>query len=193
MLTSYSPPDSMAGSPFDALVDDGASSPPEQLQRSLLTLLFTDIVGSTQTVERLGDEAWYALLTRHDEAVRAQLMAFAGREVDSAGDGFFAVFATPRSGIQCAVSIRSALRALGLSIRCGLHASECLTVGSNVTGLAVHLAARVASAAAPGEILVSRAVRDLTSSGGLGFATGRFRELRGLRGLHELFAVEAAV
>jgi class 3 adenylate cyclase len=162
----------------------------KRLQRSLLTLLFTDIVESTQTIERVGDEAWYTLLMRHDAIVRARLAAFGGREVDSAGDGFFAVFDVPASGIHCAAAIRSALEALGMRIRCGLHIGECLTTGSQVSGLAVHIAARIASAAPPNEILVSRAVKELVAGAGVEFADGHLHALRGLSGEHELFAVK---
>lgn len=124
---------------FAGVVETGASALPAQtLERSLLTLLFTDIVGSTEIVELLGDEAWRVLQMQHDTIVRARLVALGGREVANTGDGVFAVFNAPAQGVYCAAAIRSALKALGLHIRCGLHTSECLIAGSQVTGLAVH-------------------------------------------------------
>jgi class 3 adenylate cyclase len=161
------------------------------LERSLQTLLFTDIVESTQMLERLGDEGWYTLLMRHDAIVRGRLAAFGGREVKCAGDGFFAAFDAPARGVHCAAAIRAALEPLGMRIRCGLHAGECLTAGSQVSGLAVHIAARVASAAQPSEILVSRAVKELTAGADVEFADGRLHALRGVSGEHELFTVTA--
>ena len=164
----------------------------EMLKRSLLTLLFTDIVESTQMIERLGDEAWYTLLVRHDAMVRARLAAFGGREVRCTGDGFFAIFDEPARGIHCAAEVRSALKALGMRIRCGLHTSECLMAGRQVSGLAVHIAARIAAAARPNEILVSRAVKELTAGGEIEFADGHLHALRGLSDEHELFTVMQA-
>jgi class 3 adenylate cyclase len=162
------------------------------LVRSQRTLLFTDIVESTQMLERLGDEGWYTLLMRHDAIVRGWLGVFGGHEVKCAGDGFFAVFDVPARGIHCAAAIRSALEVLGMRIRCGVHAGECLTAGSQVSGLAVHITARIASAARPNEILVSRAVKELATGADVAFAEGRLHALRGVSGEHELFAVKSA-
>jgi class 3 adenylate cyclase len=164
---------------------------PEMFKRALLTLLFTDIVESTKLIEQLGDEAWYRLHMQHNTVVRARLAAFGGREVKCAGDGFFAVFQTPILGIHCAAGIRSSLQALGMRIRCGLHTSECLVEGSRVSGLAVHIAARIASAARPNEILVSRAVKDLAAGADVQFVEGHVEALRGLSGEQELFTVKA--
>ena len=116
---------------------------------------------------------------QHDAIVRARLAAFGGREVDSAGDGFFAVFDAPARGIHCAAGIRSALEALGIGIRCGLHTSECLVAGSQVSGLAVHIAARIASVARPNEILVSRAVKELAAGADVEFADGHLQPYEG--------------
>jgi class 3 adenylate cyclase len=169
----------------------GAVLRTDMQKRSLLTLLFTDIVESTKMIERLGDEAWYHLLMKHNAVVRARLAAFGGREVKCAGDGFFAVFNAAVSAIHCAAGIRSSLQALGMRIRCGLHTSECLVEGSQVNGLAVHIAARIASAARPSEILVSRAVKDLAAGADIVFADGHMQLLRGLSDEHELFTVKA--
>jgi class 3 adenylate cyclase len=170
----------------------GASvSRARSLKRSRLTLLFTDIVESTQTVERLGDEAWLTLHTRHDALVRARLARFGGREITSTGDGFFAVFQAPAAGIHCAVEIRQSLQKLGLRIRCGLHTSECLVSGYEVSGLAVHIAARIAAAARPNEILVSRVVKEQAADIDVEFVDGHLQALRGVSNEHELFTVQA--
>jgi class 3 adenylate cyclase len=179
---SWSNPD------FSGVIEpDAPASRTEKLKRSLLTLLFTDIVGSTQMIEHLGDEAWYMLHMQHDAVVRTRLAAFGGREVKCAGDGFFAVFDAPARGIHCAAAIRSALEGLSIRIRCGMHASECLIAGSLVTGLAVHITARIASAARPNEILVSRAAKELAAGVDIEFADGQLYALRGLSDEQELF------
>lgn len=161
------------------------------LKRSLLTLLFTDIVESTQIIERLGDEAWLNLYTRHNALVRARLARFDGREITSTGDGFFAVFQAPAAAICCAVEIRASLRKLGLRIRCGLHTSECLLTGYEVSGLAVHVAARIAAAARPDEILASRVVKEQVPDLDVEFVDGHLQALRGVSNQHELFTVQA--
>ena len=177
---------------FAGVVESGARAPlPEKAVRSLVTLLFTDIVESTQLIEQLGDEAWYRLHLRHDAIVRAHLAAFEGREVTCVGDGFFAVFQAPERAIHCAAGIRSSLQALGVRIRCGLHTSECLVEGSEVCGLAVHIAARIASAARPNEILVSRAVKERAFGANVEFVDGHLQALRGLSSEQELFTVKA--
>lgn len=159
--------------------------------RMALTLMFTDIVASTCLIERIGDQAWHQLLTRHDAVVRAQLRRYSGREVDSAGDGFFAVFDSASDAIRCAVTVRRALFSLGLQIRCGVHTSECWVAGRKVSGLAVHMAARIAASAAPDEILVSKAAKELAAEEGARFLEFRCEELRGLRGIHQLFPLAA--
>jgi len=159
---------------------------------AVLTIMFTDIVNSTQTIERLGDAAWSNLLSRHDAIFRRTLARFGGHEVESTGDGFFSVFDSPMTGIRCALAVRSALRGLDIDIRCGLHRSECLTVCGHVRGLGVHMAARVASAAQPNQILISCAVREVLV-GELSLGHGHRHALRGLSGEHELFEVRGFV
>ena len=158
--------------------------------RALLTLLFTDIVGSTGMVDHLGDGAWRALLAQHNAIVRAQLTNFRGREVDHAGDGFFATFDRPTPALRCAQGIRTELCALGIVIRAAVHTSECETSGEFVTGVAVHVAARMVSVAKPGEIVVSNTVRELVAGSGLEFSGGEWRKLRGLSGRRQLFALK---
>jgi len=161
--------------------------------RSLLTLLFTDIVGSTEIAERLGDDAWEEVLTRHNAIVRAQLSRFRGSEVDNTGDGFFATFDGPARAVRCAAAIRSALASLGLEIRAAVHCGECATVGGRVSGVAVHVTARMVHVAQPGEVLVSGTVRDLVSGSGLAFADRDWHALKGLKGSRQLFALSTSV
>lgn len=129
--------------------------------RSLQTLLFTDITGSTQLAERLGDSAWRAVLERHNLLVRDQLARFRGVEVDNAGDGFFAMFDGPARAVRCAQAIRDGVRPIGLEVRAGVHTGECISLAGKVSGVAVHIAARVAAQADAGEVLVSSTVKDL--------------------------------
>lgn len=158
--------------------------------RSLLTLLFTDIVGSTGIVDQLGDRAWRALLAKHNAIVRDQLTVFRGSEVDHAGDGFFATFDRPTRAVRCAETIRAELQALGIAIRAAIHTAECETGGEFVSGVAVHVAARMVSVAEPGEILVSNTVRELVAGSGLEFSDGAWHTLRGLSGRRQLFALK---
>src|SRR5277367_5565515 len=126
--------------------------------RMLATVLFTDIVGSTAKAVELGDRHWRELLERHNTLVRRQLLRFRGREIDTAGDGFFATFDGPARAIRCACAVRKALCPLGLQVRAGLHTGEVEVFEDALRGLAVHIGARVAAAAGPGEVLVSRTV-----------------------------------
>jgi class 3 adenylate cyclase len=158
--------------------------------RSLLTLLFTDIVASTETAERLGDEAWRDLLDRHRAVVRDQLAAFRGVEIDNAGDGFFATFDAPARAVRCAEAIDVALAGIGISIRAGIHAGECAAVAGRVSGVAVHVAARIVEVAQPGEVLVSGTVRDLVAGSGLEFCDRDWHALKGLSGSRQLFALQ---
>jgi class 3 adenylate cyclase len=158
--------------------------------RSLLTLLFTDIVASTETAERLGDEAWRNLLDRHRAIVREQLAAFRGVEIDNAGDGFFATFDTPARAVRCAAAIDVALAGIGVTIRAGIHAGECAAVAGRVSGVAVHVAARIVEVAQPGEVLVSGTVRDLVAGSGLEFCDRDWHSLKGLSGSRQLFALQ---
>jgi class 3 adenylate cyclase len=158
--------------------------------RVLATLLFTDLVGSTKKAESLGDAAWASLLGSHNDVVRRHLARFSGEEVDTAGDGFLAVFDGPARAIRCAVEIREALRALGLDVRAGVHTGEVeRPAGDKPRGIAVHVGARVMSAAAAGDVLVSSTTRDLVAGSGLVFEDRGERELKGLEGARRLFAV----
>lgn len=139
-------------------------------ERFLATILFTDIVGSTDLAVRLGDRAWQRLVAAHHAAVRRELHRFRGREVDTAGDGFFATFEQPAQAVRAAEAIVEAVAKLGVSIRAGLHAGEAEAVDQKIGGIAVHIANRVMSAAGPGEVLVSRTLRDLIAGSGLEFS-----------------------
>ena len=157
--------------------------------RVLTTVLFTDIVGSTEQALSLGDSAWADLLARHRAAVRSELARFRGTEVDTAGDGFFATFDGPARAILCAREIVSGSPALGPSLRAGVHTGECEVRGKKVAGVAVHIGARVSAEASPGEVLVSRTVRDLVAGSGLEFEDRGIRSLKGVPESWQLFAV----
>jgi pimeloyl-ACP methyl ester carboxylesterase len=158
--------------------------------RVLATVLFTDIVGSSARAVKLGDRAWRELLERHHELVRRQLVRFRGREVDTAGDGFFASFDGPARAIRCACSIVESMPELGLQVRAGLHTGECELMDGKVAGVAVHTGARVASHAQPGEVLVSSTVKDLVAGSGLAFEDRGAHDLKGIPGEWRLYAVE---
>ena len=155
----------------------------------LATILFTDIVDSTARAVELGDRAWADLVQRHHSVVRAQLDHFRGRELDTAGDGFFATFDGPIRAIRCATAIESAVRDLGLDVRAGLHAGECEVVGEKLGGIAVIVGARVAALAGPGEILVSSTVKDLVAGSGIEFEDRGLATLKGVPDEWRLFAV----
>jgi class 3 adenylate cyclase/esterase/lipase len=158
--------------------------------RVLATVLFTDIVGSSEHATALGDREWRKTLEQHHELVRRQLVRFRGREVDTAGDGFFASFDGPARAIRCACAISEAVRDLGLDVRAGLHTGECEVVDGKVAGIAVHTGARVASQAQPGEVLVSSTVKDLVAGSEIQFADRGVAALKGIPGEWRLFAVE---
>jgi class 3 adenylate cyclase len=158
--------------------------------RVVATVMFTDVVGSTERARALGDRAWADLLEAHHQRVRAQLRRFGGREIDTAGDGFLASFTSPTAAIRCARAAIEAVGEIGVDIRIGLHTGECEVVGDKLRGIAVHLGARVAAQAGAGEILVSQTVRDLVAGGGLEFADRGTHELKGVPGEWRLFAVE---
>jgi class 3 adenylate cyclase/pimeloyl-ACP methyl ester carboxylesterase len=157
--------------------------------RVLATVLFTDIVGSTERAVHVGDGAWRDLLDAHDRIVRRQLEQFRGREVNTAGDGFLATFDGPGRAIQCARSIRDAVRALGIEVRVGLHTGEVEVRGDDVAGVAVHIGARVSAMADPGEVLVSSTVKDLVAGSGTEFVDRGAHELKGVPGTWTLFKV----
>ena len=158
--------------------------------RVLATVLFTDIVGSTAKAAELGDRAWRELLERHHGLIRRELVRYRGAELDVAGDGFFARFDGPARAIRCAWSITEAVRELGLEIRAGLHTGECEVMDGKVGGIAVHIGARVANEAEPGEVLVSSTVKDLVAGSGLRFRDRGTAELKGVAEEWRLFAVE---
>jgi class 3 adenylate cyclase len=175
-----------------AFLDEIDDLPPEEVDRVLATVLFTDIVDSTAISARLGDAGWRELLKSHHGRVRRELARFRGRELDTAGDGFFAMFDGPARAIRCANAIRDSVRELGIEVRAGLHAGECELLDGKVTGIAVALGARVAAAAEPGTILVSSTVKDLVAGSGLRFADRGEYVLKGIPDPWRLFAVEKA-
>ena len=161
----------------------------DDFDRVLATVLFTDIVGSTEMAAAVGDRRWRDLLEHHNRVVRAQLERFRGREVDTAGDGFLATFDGPARAIRCAIACRDELARMDLQLRAGIHTGECELVGDKVRGIAVHIGARIASLAAPGEVLVSGTVKDLVAGSGLRFVDRGTRRLRGVPGKWRLFVV----
>jgi pimeloyl-ACP methyl ester carboxylesterase len=180
----------------DAILDEieefltGVRPAPET-DRVLSTVLFTDIVGSTEHAARMGDRKWRDLIASHHALVRSQLERFRGREVDTAGDGFMATFDGPARGIRCAAAILQGVRDLGIEVRAGLHTGECEQMGEKLGGIAVHIAARVASSAQPGEVLVSQTVKDLVAGSGITFTDRGIHELKGVPEPRRLFAVTA--
>jgi len=160
--------------------------------RVLATLLFTDIVDSTRRAAEMGDRDWHALLDAHDAVVRAQLNRFRGREVNTSGDGFLAMFDGPQRAIRCAMAIRDAVQALGVEVRAGLHTGECEVRGDDIGGIAVHLGARVSALAGANEVLVSSTLRDLVIGSGLEFEERGSYELKGVPGEWRLFAVASS-
>jgi class 3 adenylate cyclase len=158
-------------------------------ERALLVFVFTDIVGSTETAERLGDLAWCGTLLKHHAIVRAYLERFRGAEIDTAGDGFFVVFDRPSRALQFLVGVKAALAEIGVQIRAGVHAGECFMLGKRPHGVAVHVASRVAGVAGIGEVLVSATVRDLLAGSALRFESRELHHLRGLAEPRRLFAL----
>jgi pimeloyl-ACP methyl ester carboxylesterase/class 3 adenylate cyclase len=159
--------------------------------RVLATVLFTDIAKSTEQAARLGDKAWSERLDQHDAAVRRQIERFRGRAVKQTGDGVLATFDGPGRAVQCARAIQGATRAIGLEVRAGLHVGECEVRGADVSGLAVHIAARLADMAEADEVLVSRTVKDLVVGSGMEFEDRGEHKLKGVPGTWPLFAVES--
>jgi class 3 adenylate cyclase len=180
----------------DALLDEvegfltGVRRGPDP-DRVLATVLFTDVVGSTETATRVGDRAWRSLLERHHQVVRRALARWRGREIETAGDGFLATFDGPARAIRCAVAATEGIRDLGLQIRAGLHTGEVEIAGGDVRGIAVHIGSRVAGLAGPGEVLVSRTVADLVAGSGIVFAERGEHELKGVSGTWLVYAVES--
>ena len=158
-------------------------------ERFLATILFTDMVGSTDLAVRLGDRAWQRLVAAHHAAVRRELRRFRGREVDTAGDGFFATFSQPAQAVRAAEAIVAAAAKLGVPIRAGLHTGEAEEAGQKIGGIAVHIASRVMSAAEPGEVLVSGTLRDLVTGSGIEFSDRGLHQLKGVPGEWHLWAL----
>jgi class 3 adenylate cyclase len=159
--------------------------------RALLTVLFTDIVGSTELAAELGDAAWRELLSEHNRMVRAELARQNGREIKTVGDGFLATFDGPARAIWCAEAITEAVRALGVEVRAGVHTGETELLGDDIGGMAVHIAARVVGLAGSGEVLVTRTVRDLVAGSGIEFAERGVHDLKGVPGEWQVLAVRA--
>ena len=155
----------------------------------LATLLFIDIVASTERAAELKDYAWRDLLQRFRLIVRHELTRFRGRELDTAGDGFLATVDGPARAMRCARAVVGAVTDLGTEVRAGLHTGESEVLGEGLAGIAVHIAARVMAEAAPGEVLVSRTVKDLVAGAGLSFADRGTRTLKGVSGEWQLYAV----
>jgi class 3 adenylate cyclase len=166
-----------------------AKSPKEISDRVFTTLVFTDLSGSTETLNRLGDTRWRLLLAEHNQAVRAEIERFGGREAKTTGDGFFVLFDSPARAVRGAAAMVDAATAYGLAARAGVHAGEVELEGEEVRGIAVHAAARILRVAQPGEVMVSTTVRDLLSGSGLEFADRGEFELRGLDGRRGLAAL----
>jgi class 3 adenylate cyclase len=165
--------------------------PTHDVERVLASVLFTDIVGSTERAASLGDQRWRTVLDRHDEAVREQLRIFRGREVNTTGDGFVASFDGPARAIRCGQAIIDSTESLGIELRMGLHTGECEVRGEDLGGLAVHIAARVASLAEPSEVLVSGTVKDLVVGSGIEFDDRGEHVLKGVPDSWKLYAVSA--
>jgi class 3 adenylate cyclase len=165
--------------------------PAPEPERVLTTVLFTDIVGSTEHAARVGDREWKRLLETHHRIVREHLAGFGGREIDTAGDGFLATFAGPAGAIRCASALTPALESIGLRVRVGIHTGECEVVEGGIRGIAVHVAARIMSEAGRDEVLVSSTVRDLVAGSGITFTPRGSRQLKGVPGEVSLFVVDA--
>jgi pimeloyl-ACP methyl ester carboxylesterase len=158
-------------------------------ERILATVLFADIVASTERAARLGDHRWHELLDGYYDLARRELTRFRGREIDTAGDGFFAAFDGPARAVRCAQAIATRVRTLGIEVRAGLHTGECEVIGEKLGGIAVHIGARVAALARPGEVLVSNTVKDLVAGSGLAFEERGAHGLKGVPGEWRLYAV----
>jgi class 3 adenylate cyclase len=158
-------------------------------ERVLSTVLFTDLVGSTEQAHRRGDREWAVLLESHHARIRRQLDRFRGRELDNAGDGFLASFDGPARAIMCARAISESISELGLEVRSGVHTGECEKVGDKLAGIALHIGARVAASADAGEVLVSSTVKDLVAGSGLEFEDRGEHALKGIPGEWRLYAL----
>jgi class 3 adenylate cyclase len=180
---------------FDAIESflRGIREEEAELERVLATVLFTDIVGSTQKATTVGDRAWKELVEHHHTVVRAMLGRYRGVEQDVAGDGVFATFEGPARAVKCAQAIVDAVRPLDLEVRAGVHTGEVGTAGGKASGIAVNVAARITALGGPSEILVSQTVKDLVAGSGLRFEDRGSRELKGVEGFWQLHAVAASM
>jgi class 3 adenylate cyclase len=160
-----------------------------QPERVLASIMFVDVVGSTEHATRLGDRRWRDLIDRYYAITRRQLVRFRGCEVNTAGDGLFASFDGPARAIRCARAIVDEVRTLGITVRAGVHSGECEVIGGKIGGIAVHTGARIAAQAVPDEVLVSSTVRDLVAGSGMGFDDRGQHALKGVPGTWHLFAV----
>jgi class 3 adenylate cyclase len=185
----YEDPERTLGDVQEFLI--GTREEPEP-ERILATVLFTDIVDSTRTAAEFGDRRWREVLESHHRDVRAALARFSGREVKSIGDGFLATFDGPARAVRCARAIAGASDPAGIRVRAGLHAGECEVMGDDIGGIAVHIAARVSALAGPGEVLVSRTVKDLVAGSGIEFDDRGEHTLKGVPDLWRLHGVVAS-
>src|SRR4051794_23731459 len=175
----------------DAIEEFFTGAPAQaEVDRVLATVLFTDIVGSTEKAAALGDLRWRRLLDDHHATIRRVLARFRGREVKTTGDGFLATFDGPARGVRCACAITEEIKSLGIEVRAGLHTGECEMMGDDVGGIAVHIGARVAALAGASEVLVSGTVKDLVAGSGLRFADRGSQSLKGIPGQWPIFAAE---
>ncbi len=171
--------------------EEGASDPPPS-DRRIMTVLTTDIVESTRTLERVGDQAWGELVAAHDRATRSELIRFGGEELDTMGDGFIAAFDSPARAIRCALALIDGVTALGLAIRAGIHTGEVETVEGHARGITLHIADRIAAASRPGELLVSATTRELAAGAGLAFTGRGEHALKGVQERRRLYAAAEA-
>jgi class 3 adenylate cyclase len=162
--------------------------PTHAVDRMLATVMFTDVVRSTETLAQTGDRHWRDLLAAHDHLIRAELARFGGQEIKATGDGFLATFDGPGRSIRCGTAIRDQLRSLGIEVRVGLHTGEIERHGDDITGIAVHIAQRIQGMAHPGEVLMSRTVVDLVAGSGLAFHERGSHRLKGVPGEWAVFA-----
>jgi len=177
---------------ISALAGGGGPSP-ASADRVLATLLFSDIVSSTERAATVGDRRWREVLDRHDELVRREIGRHGGREIKMTGDGFLALFDAPARAIRCAAAVRDGLRETGIEVRIGLHAGEVELRGDDVGGIAVHIGSRVADAADPGDVVVSSTVKELVAGSGIAFLDRGVQDLKGVPEPWHLFAVEDPV
>jgi pimeloyl-ACP methyl ester carboxylesterase len=160
------------------------------LDRCLATVLFTDIVGSTERLAAIGDRNWRELLDEHDQIVRRQLRQYSGREVDTTGDGFMASFDSAARAVRCAAAVTQAVQSLGIEVRCGLHIGECEIRRAGLAGMTVHIAARVSAAAGPSEVLVTDTLKRVLDGSNINFSLARTETLKGVPDARQLYALQ---